>query len=134
MNGTVAASENSVARLSSLGEAISFVEEKPATGPVPPEFPQAPQVNHVPVCTSERVVGALPEGVGVGEGDAVGVGDAPATGVPAVPGAVLPPQPITINKKPARMADEKRFRQLRTVPPLFLWGSSVRTVLSELGF
>ncbi len=101
------------------------VKEKLATDPVPPLFPQAPQVSHLgESSTSFSTVtaggGAL---VGVGDGDALGLGfgegDALATGVVAELEEVLPPHPLTVSRKAIRSTEMSKLR-LRTVhPPRF---------------
>ena len=138
MKATVAAMENCVELPSSLGAAMPGVNEKPATGPVPPLLPQAPQVNQFGESSILLSTVALPDDVGVGEGEApgtgVGVGEAPATGVPDALEAVLPPQPIMMKKTATIRASENRLRQLRTVTPRgfgLKWKRLPGTVLSR---
>ena len=126
---------NCVERPSSLGEAMPGVMEKLAIAPVPPVFPQAPQVSQLgESSTLLRTVAfeGLPEGVGEGEAEGFGVGEAPATGEPAVLDVVVP-QPEIVNSNAITANREKKFRQVRTVPPLGPAVGSGRTVLRGSG-
>ena len=98
-------------------------------------FPQAPQVSQSgESSTLLRTVAleGLPEGVGDGEAEGAGVGEAPATGDPAVLDPVVVPQPEITNSSAITAKVEKRFRQVRTVPPSWPNSAGGGTVLSEL--
>lgn len=102
--------------------------------PVPPVFPQAPQVNQSSESStllSTVAFEGLPEGVGDGDAVGAGVGEAPATGDPAVLDPAVVPQPEITNSSAIMVKAEKRFRQVRTVPP-FAGSVGEGTVLSEL--
>jgi hypothetical protein len=77
------------------------VTMKLATAPVPPVFPQAPQVSQLGESStlfSTVALLGLPDGVGEGEAAGTGEGEAEATGVlPEVDG--LPPHPIASDRK-----------------------------------
>jgi hypothetical protein len=139
LKGTVAAIANCVEVPSSLGEAIPGVKEKFAIAPVPPVFPQAPQVSQLGESSTllrTVVFVGVPDGVGEGEaeGFGLGVGEAPATGDPAAFEPVVVPQPVIRNSNAIVANNGKKYRQVRTMPPLCL--SAVegrrRTVLREL--
>ena len=94
---------NCVATRSSLGAVIPEVKVAPATAPVPPVLPQAPQVSQLgEFCTLSRTVVFGAGGVGLGEGEGAGEGELTGVGagvgaVPPLgePAAALPPQPVS---------------------------------------
>jgi hypothetical protein len=116
----VAEIEKLVARPLSLGVATPGVKEKAATGPVPPLFPQAPQVSQLgESCTLLITVaaGVVGVGLGVAPGAGVGVGVEPPVLEAAIEDPAPPPQPIMSVANSVMEASEIDVQRLCTANP-----------------